>query len=42
MNYYSASVGYNVLPGEAFFGKDRAFKGALYSRRRRRQHRIRR
>jgi outer membrane beta-barrel protein len=30
MNYYSASVGYNVLPGEAFFGKDRAFKGALY------------
>lgn len=30
LNYYSASVGYNVLPGEAFLGKSRAFKGALY------------
>jgi len=30
LNFYSASVGYNVLPGEAFFGKGRAFKGALY------------
>ncbi len=30
MTYYSASVGYNVLPGEAFVGKDRAFRGALY------------
>jgi len=30
LTYYSASVGYNVLPGEAFLGKDRAYKGALY------------
>lgn len=30
VNYYSASVGYNVLPGEAFLGSGRAFKGALY------------
>lgn len=30
VNYYSASVGYNVLPGEAFLGSGRALKGALY------------
>ena len=30
LNYYSASLGYNVLPGEAFVGRDRAFKSALY------------
>jgi len=31
MTYYSASVGYNLLPGEAFVGRKRAFKGALYA-----------
>jgi outer membrane beta-barrel protein len=31
MTYYSASVGYNILPGEAFIGRTRAFKGALYA-----------
>jgi len=30
LSYYSASVGYNVLPGEAFLGRNRAYKSALY------------
>jgi outer membrane beta-barrel protein len=30
LSYYSASLGYNVLPGEAFVGRGWAFKGALY------------
>jgi outer membrane beta-barrel protein len=28
--YYSVSVGYNVLPGEVFIGRKRAFNSALY------------
>ena len=28
--YYDLSVGYNVLPGEAFVGRNRAFSTALY------------
>lgn len=28
--YYSVSFGYNLLPGEAFLGRDRAFNTALY------------
>jgi outer membrane beta-barrel protein len=28
--YYNASLGYNVLPGEAFVGRDLAFSQALY------------
>jgi len=28
--YYNLSLGYNVLPGEAFFGSKRAFNTALY------------
>lgn len=28
--YYNLSIGYNVLPGEAFFGSRRAFNTALY------------
>jgi outer membrane beta-barrel protein len=30
LTYYSAAVGYNILPGEAFVGSRHAFKGALY------------
>lgn len=30
LSYYNVSAGYNVLPGEAFVGKHRAFRGALY------------
>lgn len=30
LTYYNLSAGYNVLPGEAFVGKRRAFRGALY------------
>jgi len=30
MDYYNLSVGYHVLPGEAFLGPRMAFKGALY------------
>jgi outer membrane beta-barrel protein len=29
-SYYNVSVGYNVLPGEAFIGRKYAFKGGLY------------
>ncbi len=29
-SYYGLSVGYNVLPGEAFVGKRWAFRGGLY------------
>ncbi|HSB95570.1 MAG TPA: outer membrane beta-barrel domain-containing protein [Spongiibacteraceae bacterium] len=29
-SYYSASVGWNVLPGEVFFGSHYAFNSALY------------
>jgi len=29
-NYYNLSFGYNVLPGEAFLGRDWAFNTALY------------
>lgn len=29
-SYYSLSVAYNVLPGEAFIGRNRAFNTALY------------
>ncbi len=28
--YYDLSLGYNILPGEVFFGRDRVFSGALY------------
>ncbi len=28
--YYDVSAGYNLLPGEAYFGRNRAFSGALY------------
>ncbi|MEE3320247.1 MAG: outer membrane beta-barrel domain-containing protein [Pseudomonadota bacterium] len=28
--YYQAGVGYNLLPGEAFLGENRAFNNALY------------
>jgi outer membrane beta-barrel protein len=28
--YYDLNVGYNVLPGEIFFGRGRAFNSALY------------
>ena len=28
--FYNASVGWNILPGEAFFGRDRAFNQSLY------------
>jgi outer membrane beta-barrel protein len=28
--YYNASIGYNVLPGEAFVGRNLAFSQALY------------
>lgn len=30
LSFYNLSAGYNVLPGEAFVGKRRAFRGALY------------
>lgn len=30
MNFYSLSMGYNLFPGEAFFGSRQAFKGSLY------------
>jgi outer membrane beta-barrel protein len=30
LTYYDLSVGYNLLPGEAFIGRNRAFNGALY------------
>ncbi len=36
-SYYNVSVGYNVLPGEAFVGRKYAFRGGLYLDRRRRQ-----
>lgn len=29
-SYYDVSVGYNLLPGEAYFGRNRAVSGALY------------
>lgn len=29
-SYYNLSVGYNVLPGEAFVGRKYAFRGGLY------------
>lgn len=29
-SYYNMSVGYNVLPGEAFVGRKHAFRGGLY------------
>jgi len=29
-SYYDFSAGYNLLPGEAYFGRNRAFSGALY------------
>jgi len=29
-SYYNLSVGYNVLPGEAFIGRKYAFRGGLY------------
>lgn len=28
--YYDLSAGYNILPGEVFFGRNRAFSSALY------------
>ncbi len=28
--YYDLSIGYNILPGEVFFGRNRAFNSALY------------
>lgn len=28
--YYDLSAGYNLLPGEVYFGSNRAFSGALY------------
>ncbi|MBA1332239.1 hypothetical protein QQ73_14360, partial [Candidatus Endoriftia persephone str. Guaymas] len=28
--YYNLSVGYNLLPGEVFIGRDRAFNSQLY------------
>ena len=30
LTYYNISLGYNVLPGEAFIGKGHAFNSALY------------
>lgn len=30
LTYYNISLGYNVLPGEAFIGKKRAYNTALY------------
>ena len=30
LTFYDLSVGYNLLPGEAFVGRNRAFNGALY------------
>jgi outer membrane beta-barrel protein len=29
-SYYDLSLGYNILPGEVFFGSDRAFNSSLY------------
>ncbi len=29
-SYYNVSVGYNILPGEAFIGRKYAFRGGLY------------
>lgn len=30
VSFYSASVGYNMLPGEAFLGQSRAYNNSLY------------
>ncbi len=30
LEYYNVSLGYNILPGEVFFGSDYAFNSALY------------
>ncbi|NHN37777.1 outer membrane beta-barrel domain-containing protein [Pseudomaricurvus alcaniphilus] len=30
LSYYNISVGYNVLPGEIFIGRERAFTSAVY------------
>ncbi|MEE9492262.1 MAG: outer membrane beta-barrel domain-containing protein [Gammaproteobacteria bacterium] len=30
LSYYSASFGYNILPGEGFFGRKHAFTSALF------------
>jgi outer membrane beta-barrel protein len=30
LKYYDISVGYNLLPGEVFIGKNRALNSALY------------
>ena len=30
LSYYNVSVGYNVLPGEVFVGRNRAYASALY------------
>ena len=30
LTYYNISLGYNILPGEAFIGKGHAFNSALY------------
>jgi len=30
LTYYNLSAGYNILPGEAFVGRNRAVNGALY------------
>ena len=30
LSYYNLSFGYNILPGEVFLGKSRAFNSALY------------
>jgi outer membrane beta-barrel protein len=30
LSFYSAAIGYNLLPGEVFLGRDRAFNSALY------------
>lgn len=30
LTYYNVSLGYNVLPGEVFLGRDRAYPSALY------------
>ena len=29
-DYYNVSVGYNLFPGESFFGRDRAWNSAVY------------
>lgn len=30
LSYYNLSIGWNMLPGEVFIGKNRAFNGTLY------------